>query len=255
VRTRHQDGWVEERGGRIKSWYGHYYVYELDGHGKEIRRHHGVHLGEKSRFRKWEAEHKLREVIAAAAKKQPASDRMTLEWFARERFLVMREPLWAPSTKETNTYNIEHHILPALGKKLLSEVDKFSCQVFLNSLAKRGFSFTVVDHNRTTLKAILEEAVDADLIGKNPARKLTNPDTKESQKHVLPKELVRLLLDSLPFRDRLVTMIAAFCAMRPGEIFGLRWSSWRRDHFFVEGRHGVALYGPAKQKPGAAKHL
>ena len=41
------------------------------------------------------------------------------------------------------------------------------------------------------LKAILEEAVEADLIGKNPARKLVNPETKESEKPVLGRSLTR----------------------------------------------------------------
>lgn len=49
VRTRHQDGWVEERGKRNKRWYGHYYLYQLV-EGKERRRHIGIHLGEKSRY-------------------------------------------------------------------------------------------------------------------------------------------------------------------------------------------------------------
>jgi hypothetical protein len=34
--------------------------------------------------------------------------------------------------------------------------------MFLNNLAERGFSFTVVDHCRTMLKAILKAALDAD---------------------------------------------------------------------------------------------
>jgi len=63
------------------------------------------------------------------------------------------------------------------------------------------------------------------LIGENPARKLVNPETKESEKHVLPKPQARLLIESLTLRDRLIAMTAAFCAMRPGEIFGLQWSS------------------------------
>src|SRR5215470_1662125 len=39
MRTRHQEGWVEERGTRQKRWYGHYYIYEIDASGKETRRH------------------------------------------------------------------------------------------------------------------------------------------------------------------------------------------------------------------------
>ncbi len=253
MRTRHQEGWVEERGGRVRRWYGHYYVYETNQKGTEIRRHRGVQLGDKSKLRKWEAEERLRDHIAKASKHLPAGDRLTLEWFTRERFLPMREPQWAPSTRETNLYHLEHHILPALGNTPLAGLDKFKCQVFLNTLAQRNFSFTIVDHSRTMLKAILEEAVDADLIGKNPARKLVNPETKEPEKHVLPKAQARALLDSLPFRDRLMAMIAAFCAMRPGEIFGLRWSSWRSDHFQIEGTAWRGTLRPGKAKTKGSK--
>ena len=253
MRTRHQDGWVEERGSRQKRWYGHYYVYQADESGKETRRHIGVQLGEKAQLRKWQAEEKLRKVIASATKAQPKPNTLTLDWFTRERFLPMRQAQWAPSTQETNLYNLERHILPKLGGKALCELEKFHCQVFLNGLAEKGFSFTVVDHCRTMLKAILEEALDADLIGKNPARKLVNPETRESEKHVLPKADSRRLIDSLPFRDRLIAMIAAFCAMRPGEIFGLRWSSWRSDHFHIEGTAWRGRLRPGKAKTRGSK--
>lgn len=253
IRTRHQEGRVELRGGKVQKWYGHYYTYEIDATGKERRRHRGTYLGEKSKVKKFQAQDKLRKVIASQAKHQPFPNQLTLDWFARERFLPMREPQWAPSTRETNLYNLERHILPALGKTALLDLDKFACQVFLNDLAKHGFSFTVVDHCRTILKAILEEAVDAELIGKNPARKLVNPETRESEKHVLPKRHAHVLLDSLPFRDRLMAMIAAFCAMRPGEIFGLRWSSWREDHFQIEGTAWRGSLRPGKAKTRGSK--
>ena len=30
MRSRHQDGWIEERGTRQRIWYGHYYSYLTD---------------------------------------------------------------------------------------------------------------------------------------------------------------------------------------------------------------------------------
>jgi integrase len=253
MRTRHQEGWVEERGTRVKRWYGHYYRYLTDESGKEARRHVGVLLGEKSKMRKWAAEEKLRKIIASVTKAQPKPSAQTLEWFVRERFLPMRQAQWARSTNETNLYHIDRHILPALGSHPICEVEKFHCQVFLNGLAEKGFSFTVVDHCRTMLKAVFEEALDADLIGKNPARKLVNPETREAEKPVLPKVQARALLDSMPFRDRLMAAIAAFCAMRPGELFGLRWSSWRGDHFQIEGTAWRGTLRPGKAKTKGSK--
>jgi integrase len=253
MRTRHQDGWVEERGTRVCHWYGHYYRYLTDAAGKETRQHVGVVLGEKSKMRKFEAVDKLRKIIASMTKAQPKPNALTLAWFVTERFLPMRSAQWAPSTRETNLYHLEKHILPALGEKALCDLEKFHCQVFLNGLAEKGFSFTIVDHCRTMLKAVFEEALDADLIGKNPARKLVNPETRESEKSVLPKLQARQLLEALPFRDRLMAAIAAFCAMRPGEIFGLRWSSWRADHFQIEGTAWRGTLRPGKAKTKGSK--
>lgn len=50
-----------------------------------------------------------------------------------------------------------------------------------------------------------------------------------------------------------MAMIASFCAMRPGEIFGLRWSSWRGDHFQVEGTAWRGTLRPGKAKTKGSK--
>ena len=99
MRIRHQDGWVEERGSRVKRWYGHYYRYLIDESGKETRVHVGVQLGEKSKMRKFEAADKLRKIITSVTKAQPKPSEQTLVWFVRERFLPMRHAQWAPSLR------------------------------------------------------------------------------------------------------------------------------------------------------------
>jgi hypothetical protein len=92
MRTRHQDGWVEERGGRVRKWYGHYFEYVTDAEGKETRVHRGIYLGEKAKLNKWEAEKKLRDAIAATQKQQPFGNALTFEWFTRKRFIPMKCP-------------------------------------------------------------------------------------------------------------------------------------------------------------------
>jgi integrase len=94
----------------------------------------------------------------------------------------------------------------------------------------------------------MAEALDAELVTKNPLRKLEMPDTKASKKPVLSKEDARRLLDALPFQDRLIASIGAFCAMRPGELFGLQRSSFEGNQFRIQ---GTAWRG--KMQPGKAK--
>jgi len=123
----------------------------------------------------------------------------------------------------------------------------------LNQLATNGYSFTFVDHCRIMLKAILEEALEAGLLAKNPARKLINPETREASKPVLAKDKARELLNALPLRERLIAMIASFCAMRAGEIFGLQRSSFRGDHFFVQGTAWRGTMQPGRAKTKGSK--
>jgi integrase len=252
MRTRHQDGWVEERGTKRKSWYGHFYVYVRDESGKERREHRGIHLGEKARLRKWEAEALLRRTIVSETKGLPRAEHQTLAWFVKERFLPLKAK-WQPSTRATNIGILDNQILPRLGTKSLREIDKFACQSVLNELAAADYSASVIDHSRTMLHAIFEEALESDLIGKNPARKLETPSTREPDTTVLPKISGRMLLEALPLRDKLIAMIASFCAMRPGEIFGLTWASWRNEQFDIKGTAWRGTLRPGKAKTRKSK--
>src|SRR5437867_462715 len=87
-RDRHQEGWVEETGKRVKKWKGHFYVYLRQLDGSEKRRHRAVILGLKARMKKWEAEAKLQDVIdkeTAGTNVQP-SPVYTLHWFWENRY-------------------------------------------------------------------------------------------------------------------------------------------------------------------------
>jgi integrase len=232
TRNRRQNGWVKLHGRRRKVWYGHYNSY-VEENGKRIRKHSCIVIGEKSRFTKGDAEDRLRQHLGTVSKQLPRVADQTLAWFTREKFIPSRSN-WRESTRETNDFYIEKLILPALGHLPLIDLDKFNLQAFLNSLAEQGYTFTVVDHCRTMLGAILDEALDADFIGKNVAKKLQNPETKERKKQTLSMIDTRRVFDALQGRDKLILMIAGLCAMRPSEIFGLRWSCWRNDSLYID---------------------
>ncbi|HUE05089.1 MAG TPA: hypothetical protein VMR62_36415 [Bryobacteraceae bacterium] len=61
-------------------------------------------------------------------------------------------------------------------------------------------------------RAILEEAVERELIDKNPARKLTMPSTRKPCGRFLAMEEFDVFVAQLEFRDRLIT-----------RMFALRW--------------------------------
>jgi integrase len=95
-------------------------------------------------------------------------------------------------------------------------------------------------------RAILEEAVERDMVVKNQARKLAMPPTRKPCGRFLTLEEFDALVAQLEFRDRLI--VRMFCAMgfRPGEIFALRWDDIEDGRVCVD--ESVSRWGVKEPK-------
>jgi hypothetical protein len=78
---------VEEVGKCVRQWRGHYFVYVHREDGTEARKHKMVTLGPKAKLKKFEAEQKLREIIAREVGTGGArqDDTVSLEWFLEKQ--------------------------------------------------------------------------------------------------------------------------------------------------------------------------
>jgi integrase len=75
------------------------------------------------------------------------------------------------------------------------------------------------------MRAIFREAVDQDFLLKDPARSVKAPSAlRDTDKTVLSWDQLRAALSSLPLRDRILLTLDMTNALRPSELFGLRWS-------------------------------
>ena len=235
-RDRYQHGWIEETGKKVKKWKGHYYVYVLTVDGKEKRRHCSAILGLKSEMRKWEAERELAKIIEKETDQNgPANpdDTVTFQWFWENRYLPLRESSWRRSTKEAVLCVLKTHVLPSFGERRLCDLSRFDLQTLINALAKK-YSRSVVQKARTWIKACLEEAVEQDFLVKNPARKLEMPITRKTCRRYLTPDEIQTLLSILQGRDRIVVRLFLLCALRPGELFALRWRSIEPGRLRIE---------------------
>jgi integrase len=80
------------------------------------------------------------------------------------------------------------------------------------------------------LKAIFEEALEQEFVEKNPARKLIVPkELRAVDKTVLTWDQLRLVLASVPLRDRILLTLDMTETFRPSELFALRWSGFDMD--------------------------
>ncbi len=250
-KARHQKGRVEEVGKRIRQWRGHYFVYVQREGGTEVRKHKTVILGQKSKMKKFEAEQKLREIITREVGTGGArpDDSVSFDWFWSNRYLPMKT--WRRSTRDAVLYVMKHHVLPRFGAVRLCDLRKFDLQTHINKLAE-SYSKSVVDKARTWIRAVLEEAVEQEFLQKNPARNLVMPPTRATCKRFLTMEEYRKMLETLAGRDRLIFRLFVLCAFRPGELFALRWRSFRGDSIRIEEAVYRGRLGPPKTKGSVA---
>jgi integrase len=232
-----QRGYVRARG---KKWYGIFrktVVVPTTNNEKTLRVQ--VILGLKSQMTKSEARIALEREITKQTGSIPNGrvmndDSVTLGWFVRNRFLPLKEADWKEETAKVKKHLIEKHLLDYFEDDPLKCFDKFALQLHLNGLAKKTCRDTVLQM-RAYLRDIFAEAVDQDFLVKDPARKVVVPaQLRDSDKTTLTWEQLRTALARLPFRDRVFMELDMSNALRPGELFALRWMCFDHDAGTIE---------------------
>ena len=234
-RERYQEGRVVLVGKHVKKWRGHFYVYQKQADGSEIRRFRNVQLGPKAEMDKGQARANLRDMIARETSSiTPAPVNVTLRWFYENRFLPQKERQWKVTSGPKTKRFIENYLLKRFGDVMLPTFDKFTLQTYLNELAPK-FSKSVLTKIRVYLNSILDEAVELEFIVKNPAAKLAVPRSgkKVTGVHLTPEQIL-VVLFNLSDRDRLIVRMFLVLGLRPGELFALRWNDKTQNSLRID---------------------
>jgi integrase len=244
-REKHQTGWVEESGKRVKKWIGHWNPYRKSEDPKgEKRTHEIVDLGLRSELRKWEAKEKLRKHIERETNQRAKCDGdPTLQWFWDNAYLPSRT--WGPAMTSTVTSIFTRHVLPKFGKTRIADLDKLELQKHLNTLAE-SFSRSLVKKILMQYRSVLEEAVEQEYVEKNQARKLAMPPTQKPCGRFLAMEEFEAIMAKLGFRDRLITRMFCTMGFRPGELFALRWDDIETGRIRVD--ESTSVWGMKEPK-------
>lgn len=111
--------------------------------------------------------------------------------------------------------------LAQLGVVRLSALTAGMVQDVVNTRAKISKPATVV-RDFATFRAVINAAVDADMIGRSPVRKIAIPDIRPPERVALTAADLRKLLQHTPDRYRALILVAAVLGLRWGEAVGLR---------------------------------
>ena len=132
----------------------------------------------------------------------------------------------ATGDSEEKKSQIEHDLLAKFGEIALDSLDRFVLQTHLNDLADR-FSQDRVKQAPSYRKSIFDEAIEQEFLRRDPTRKLKIPkNLRPKDKRVLSWEQLRSMLERTSRRDRVLLMLDMTGALRPSELFGLRWRSF-----------------------------
>jgi integrase len=214
---------------RGKKWYGYYRKAVLDPTTNQQKVDIvPVVLGLKSRLTKFQA----RELLEQEITKQTGQNlggrvmndgSVTFGWFVRNRFFPLKEANWKPETAKVKKLIIQKDVIATFDGVPLENFDRFTLQVHLNKLAQTRSKDRVLQI-RAYVRDIFAEAVEQDFLTKDPARKVTVPSQlRDTDKTTLTWEQLRDALSRLVLRDRVLLELDMTNALRPGELFALRW--------------------------------
>ena len=162
------------------------------------------------------------------------------EWL--DTWLEMIEPTISHNTYAKYTGEVKRHIKPNLGDYKLSSIRKIYVQQFISKLSKTGclsrtkgngkklsetgkpLSPKTIKNIHGTLSKALEDAVEAELIAKNPASGIKLPKIERTEIHPLNETESRDFLKYIngnKYEKVMYTVL--FTGMRESEALGLLW--------------------------------
>ena len=164
--------------------------------------------------------------------------RMTLaEWL--EQWLGQMSATLRSGTLEHYRRDMENHVVPYLGKKMLTQVTAADLRKLYDTLKKsgrvnprpgqgHGLSSTTVHGIHTTLHHALSVAVEQGLIPTNPADEVDPPKVIRQSMNILNEEQLATFMETIRadpiWHDFFYTELTT--GLRLGEICGLMWTDF-----------------------------
>jgi integrase len=160
----------------------------------------------------------------------------TTKSYLRE-WLITVTPNLAPTTARDYGSYVNRHILPFLGKVILSDLRPDQVQTFYTHLTEKGCSQTTIRIVHAVLHKALNQAVRLGLLGRNPASLVVKPKPKKKEMKTWNDTHVMSFLSVVKDPQyQALYYLAVTTGMRQGELLGLMWTDldWISGHIQVK---------------------
>lgn len=138
------------------------------------------------------------------------------------RYLKYQKPRLSAVSYVRTSGIIEKQLRPVFGSLRLADIKRMDIQHYVTERASEISPGSVVKE-LNVLKHLLGLAVEWELIHFNPALKIKSPRVPAGRVRYLQPTELRALITACPEWLRGIVALAAFTAMRRGEILSLRW--------------------------------
>ena len=225
TRPRYQEGCLWTRGKRRKMWVVRWRenVLQPDGSVRRIQR--AETLGPVSKITRQQARAFLQNKAATInlCQRRPQA-LISLEEFVRAEWRPNAALALKKSTVKYYGFQLDRHILPALGSCSLYDISRSQIESVLSGLRQKGHSSGTIRGVRATFSTVLQSAVERGYLDKNPAHGIRIRTTGSRIEHRFYSPVqVRQLLPELTEPCSTVVQLAVLTGLRIGEIVALRW--------------------------------
>jgi integrase len=121
--------------------------------------------------------------------------------------------------------HVRDHLSPYIGSEKLAELRSVHVRLVKQELLEKGLAPNTVGYILGTLSTALNQAVDDELIPRNPASSVRKPKSRGAKMRVLSAEQAAALVDSVRgTRYEALYAVAVWLGPRQGELAALTWA-------------------------------
>jgi len=142
-----------------------------------------------------------------------------------DKWLEMNRSRLAPNTFLSYKGYINNHYKPFFKTKRIGQINQVHLAEYM-ACKMDEYSISTVRKHMFVLRKILEGAIP----GRNPMKHIELPQPKKYRPHIITAEEFALIHRSIAgTQDEAIVLLAAWCGLRRGEIFSLKWDDidWR----------------------------